>query len=46
MLMELCEEKNLLMSGGSDAHGLSVLESWNKRIQVPDYFISWYFKAP
>lgn len=44
-LMELCEKRGLLMSGGSDTHGLSVLESWNKRIQVPDYFINWYFDS-
>ena len=41
-LMEYCKDKNLLMTGGTDSHGLDKLEAWNKRINVPDDFISWF----
>jgi 3',5'-nucleoside bisphosphate phosphatase len=42
-LIDYCRNNNLLMTGGSDTHGLDALESWNARLQVPDRFISWYF---
>ena len=43
-LIDYCKNNNLLMTGGSDTHGLSVLEGWNARLCVPEEFISWYFR--
>lgn len=42
-LIDYCEDNNMLMTGGSDAHKLRVIESWNARLQIPDQFIDWYF---
>jgi predicted metal-dependent phosphoesterase TrpH len=41
-LIELCRDRQLLMTGGSDAHSVSVMESWNERLRVPDEFLTWY----
>lgn len=42
-LIDYCTDKDMLITGGSDAHRLNVIESWNARLQIPDQFIDWYF---